>query len=1064
MFCDLVGSTRLTARGDNEEWLERWSRIKAQYLDACAGVIRDFGGHVHQRLGDGLLVFFGYPVAHEDDARRAVRAGLAVIEKMHQLNAQLVRANGISLQLRIGIDTGMVVFENDEATGPPTNIASRLQEQVAQPDTLVISGATHGLVRLYFTYEELGIQTLRNSDQNVRAFRVLAETDADGIEDRGLVGRERELATLLDRWERARTGEMHLVEITGEPGIGKSRLVKALRQGAPNCFEMRCSQLNANSPLFPVVKRLERLLGFERLPTAAARSQSLRMRLQPFMFSAQEIGLLAVELAVPPPMGCAVPELSPQEKRQQTLNALVRWFLAEARRAPLIAVWEDMHWADPTTIELTGMILAQARDVPLLLILTYRPGEFKPTWPRSATHTELQLTRLDPADVAAMIKQITSGRALPAEVVDQIVARTDGVPLYVEETLQMVLETGFVRDDGERYVISNHTRPLTIPPKLEGLLQSRLDRLGAAKVIAQRGAVIGRAFSEDLFLAVLDADTLEAQREYVAALDPDTLKVQREEIRLSARRCLKQLVDAGLLYERQGLTTTYEFKHALIQKAAYESLWRGDCRTHHLHTASVLETKFEQVADAQPEIVAYHYEAAAQHAKALDYWQKAGERARDRSANREAVEHFSSALNVLGHLPETEARDRRELSLLEATLTPLIAVDGYVASTKARVVERALKLRRRLGDLAGFFPVLYAQWVARLVRGDYVDARRLSEEFLEQAASQTDSAPLLMGHRLLGFSMFAMGDGSLDVARDHLLKALDLYDPARHADLKNQGYGQDPRCACEAFLTQVQWLRGDLDDAIRLRADALAHARAANHSNTWGYAMCFGAVVLDVFHQDAAAAEQSAGELLAFAQSQGLPVWVAYARVFRGWALAKSGRVDEGLAEMTLGLADFDYPSPQQAALMLAQRPQGMGFMKSFLLCLLAEVYAMAGAIEEEEELLETAWSVAVTTGEGFWKAEIARRMGEFIARTRRSSNGAKSPEAWMCMARDIAAAQAATMLELRAAASLVRLSTGAAAAAARITLAAICVQWPADSTDLDIVTARRLLELDETI
>ena len=504
----------------------------------------------------------------------------------------------------------------------------------------------------------------------------------------------------------------------------------------------------------------------------------------------------------------------------------------------------------------------------------------------------------------------------------------------------------------------------------------------------------------------------------------------------------------------------YEFKHALIQDAAYESLLKRTRQSHHSQTARVLETQFPQIVDTQPELVAHHYSMAFDP-KAIDYWQKGGERARSRSANKEAVHHFSQALRDLAALPETEVRDRRELTLLVASLTPLIAVKGYVAEETAQAVDRALKLGEKLGDIAGLFSVRYVQWVTRLVRADYADALRLSEDFLRQAEAQEDPVPRLMGHRLRGFSLFSVGDNDLRIAREHLQSSLKLYDPQRHAELKNQGYGQDPRCACEAFLALVQWLRGYLDDAERCSCASIEHAKEANHSNTWGYVLCWGAITWDVFRRDIYQAERRASDLIAFSVKEGLPVWLSYANVLHGWALAQSGDVELGVAQMRKGLADFDYPTRDKAISMLGRPPHGMGFMKSFLLCLLAEAYGKQKRAEEGLAVLDTAWSFLEATKEGFWKAEVKRLTGELLLQKAgpRAERVFQEAEACFLKARKIASKQGAKSLELRAAMSLSKLWRRDRPDDARRILADVYNGFTEGLDSADLVEARGLLD-----
>ncbi len=1010
MFCDLVDSSRLAERLDAEDWND----VLLDYQRLCEDVVRRFDGYLFKELGDGLIVFFGWPVAHEDDANRAVSAGLCMINALRELNTRLERDRGIALQVRIGIDTSTVVVgeggegqRGEHATGSALNVASRLLA-IAKPNTVVISRATFDVVRGYFTYEDLGSHALKNIRDAVRVYRVIGESGAatrlEAAGERGLtqfIGRDSELGTLLDLWERAAEGHSQTVEISGEPGIGKSRLVKAISEKIPHAVVFRSSPINSGSALFPVIRRLERQLDFDQLEDPGKKLNRLEEKLREMGFSPSDtVPLLASELSLPlldryPP--CTMPV---QKKRQQLLNVLVEWVLKEAQREPFMAVWEDLHWADPSTIELLGLIIERSTTVPLLTLLTFRP-EFQPPWTAPTSLTELALARLERSDVQKMITSITRGRALPRELVDQIVEKTDGVPLFVEELLQSVLDSDVVRDEGDHFVIARPSSPIAIPATLEGSLMSRLDRLGAnAKAIAQRGAVLGRSFSQDLMRAVLEGDTGENEQEAETWRD--------------AQDCLTQLVEAGVLRRQRARQTTYEFKHALIQDAAAESLLKRTRQAYHRQTAKVLEEQFPQVVETQPELLAHHYTQALDFDRAFQQWQRAGERARDRSANREALHHFAQALKALAELPESEERDCRELVLRIANFTPVIAVEGYVAEATVRTAERALVLCRRLGDVQRVFPVLYLLWVTRLVAARYASALDVAEEFSREAANQEDSAPRLMSHRLRGFTLFTLGDFA--GAQKQLQRSLELYDPELHGDLKNQGYGQDPRGACEAFMSLVQWLRGYPDQAAEWSRASLEHGRATKHSNSLGYVLCFGGATFEIFQQDVARVEQLSYELVTFAEKEGLPVWMAYGSVLHGWALAHTHRVEDGIAEMNAGLFHFQDAS--------APHSLHMGFMKSFLLSLLGEAYGKAGRCEEGLAQLDAAWSFAESTGEAFWKAEVLRLKGELLRQRGGASSGSNGHEVEDCFrkARAIASAQGAKALELRAAASLSQL------------------------------------------
>jgi tetratricopeptide (TPR) repeat protein len=672
----------------------------------------------------------------------------------------------------------------------------------------------------------------------------------------------------------------------------------------------------------------------------------------------------------------------------------------------------------------------------LLTLITFRPDEFEPPW---VPTIDLSLSRLERPEVTHMIELMTADRSLPREVVDQIVDKTEGVPLFVEEFVQAVLDAGSAAGESGR-VVNPSLSPIAIPASLSDSLMSRLDRLGEARTIAQRGAILGRTFTEDLLRAVLHTESRDRND------STDTWS--------RAERCLAQLVEADVLRRVQTAPTIYEFKHALIQNAAYQSLLNRTRQAYHLQTARVLETQFGHIAETQPELVARHYTEAVQLDRAFDYWREAAERARDRSANKEAIQHVASGLKVLNAMPESEGRERRELVLLIASITPVIAVEGYAAEATARTAERALLLCRKLSDVDRLPPVLYTLWANRIVGARYREALSLTEEFLREAAKQPDPAPRLISLRARGISLCM--DGDLAGAETCLRESMALYQPHRHGELKNQGYGQDPYATCAAFMALVRWLRGYSDDAAGNSRQSVELAEQAKHTNTWGYVRYFGASLFEAFRGDVVRTTDHSTALLHFAEREALPVWLAYARVLHGWTLTHTGGIEDGLAEMKSGLVDFEDAASAPVSSTLRQ-----GFMKSFLLSLLGDAYAAAKRLDESLAVLETAWSFAEARGEAFWKAELKRLRGEMILRigTRSPDSRYQEAEESFLQARDIAAAQGAKALELRAAMSLNRLWRQTRPEDARRILTEAYGWFTQGFDSPDLVRARQLLD-----
>ena len=602
LFCDLADSTRLARQLDPEDLRE----VIRAYQATCVTVIQRFAGHVAQYLGDGVLVYFGYPQAHEDDAQRAVRTGLGILEAMGALPPHLLRDTSVRLAVRIGIHTGLVVVgeigsggrHEHLALGDTPNLAARLQG-LAAPNTVVISAATAHLVHGYFTCQALGTHTLKGLETPVHVSQVLGESAAQSRLDIAgatgltpLVGREAEVTLLRERWAQSTQGLGQVVMLSGEAGIGKSRLVHVLTEQVVEAHTpqptLRCSPYYTNSALYPVIEHLQRLLHWHRDTTSEARLATLEQALQTAGLPlAEVVPLVAALLSLPVPAHYPPLTLSPQRQKQQTLEALVAWLLAETVRQPVLAIWEDLHWADPSTLELLGLFLDQAPTARLLLVLTARPAFRLPWAPRSYV-TPLTLTRLLRPQVEELVLQMTGGKPLPAEVLRQIVEKTDGIPLFVEELVKMILEAGLVQENAEHYILTGPLPPLAIPTTLQDALMARLDRLAPVKAVAQLGAVLGREFSYALLRAV-------------APVDEATLQ-----------HGLAQLVAAELLYQRgRPPQATYLFKHALVQDVAYQSLLRSTRQRYHQHIAQVLEAQFPDTVATQPELLAQHYTEAS---------------------------------------------------------------------------------------------------------------------------------------------------------------------------------------------------------------------------------------------------------------------------------------------------------------------------------------------------------------------------------------------------------------------------------------------------------------------
>jgi class 3 adenylate cyclase len=695
MFCDLVGSTALAARLDPEDLRE----VVAGYHRSVAEVVAGFDGFVAKYMGDGVLIYFGYPRAHEDDAERAVRAGLGVVDAVGRLDVK-----SVTLQARVGIATGLVVVgdligegsaQEQSVVGETPNLAARLQA-LAEPDAVVIAAGTRRLVGDLFEYRDLGAVEVKGIAEPVLTWKVLRPSVvASRFEAlRGsaltrLVGRDEEIHLLLRRWARAKAGDGQVVLISGEPGLGKSRITAALaeRLHAEPHLRLRyfCSPYHQDSALFPFIDQLGRASGFARDDPLAFKLEKLEALMALAVPSDEDVALLADLLSLPASERHPLPNLSPQRKKERTLEALIRQLEGLARQQPVVMVFEDAHWIDPTSRELLDLTIELVRSLPVMLIVTFRP-EFQPPWTGQPQVTMLALNRLDRSDRTALIAQIAGGKALPDEVVAQIVDRTDGVPLFIEELTRSVLESGLLREEADRYELDGALPPLAIPTTLQASLLARLDRLASVRLVAQTGAAIGRQFPYALLRAV-------------SRLPEDELQAS-----------LARLVASELVFQRgKPPDAFYSFKHALVQDAAHGSLLRSARQQLHAQIAEALETHSPDLMDSQPEIFAQHYAEAGLVEKSVACWGKAGRRSAARSAMAEAAAQFHKGLDQLALLPDNRERQRQELELRSALGAALYAVKGQAAPETGHAYARARVLWEQLGSPSEFFQVPYGQ-------------------------------------------------------------------------------------------------------------------------------------------------------------------------------------------------------------------------------------------------------------------------------------------------------------------------------------------------------------------
>jgi predicted ATPase/class 3 adenylate cyclase len=1014
MFCDLVGSTALSQQLDPEEL----RTVILAYRETCASAISRFGGYLAKYIGDGLLVYFGYPQAHEDDAQRAVRAGLEIVTAIrgqgargggqgnpHALNAPLSQP----LQVRIGIHTGLVVAgemgvgdqpEPLAIVGETPNIAARLQEK-ALPNSVVISPATHRLITGLFECQDLGPQSLKGISTPLSVYRVVGESAAQsrfevavGTGLTPLVGREEELEVLQRRWAQAKAGTGQVVMLSGEAGIGKSRLVQALKEqvsaeGATR-IEFRCSPYHQNSALYPIIDHLQRLLQFQREETLPAKLAKLQQALAAYRFpQADTRPLLATLLSLPQPEGMPPLTLSPQKQKQKTQETLVAWLLEEAERAVVYCAWEDLHWADPSTLEFLTLFLEQIPTSRVFAVLTFRP-DFIPPWNPRSYLSQLALNHLGRTQVEAMVENVTGGKALPSEVLQQIVAKTDGVPLFVEELTKMVLESGLLREEDGRYVGAHSSAPLSplaIPSTLQDSLMARLDRLAPVREIAQVGAVLGREFSYELIHAV-------------SRLEESTLQ-----------QGLRQLVDAELIYQR-GLPpqAAYLFKHALIQDTAYQSLLKSKRQQLHQQTARMLAERFPETAETQPELLAHHYTAAGLSEQAIPYWQRAGQRASQYSAYGEAVNHLTKGLELLKMLPDMPERLSQELSLQSAFGPVLIATKGWAAPETHATYTRTRDLAEQLGETMQLFRSLRGIVSAYILEGKLQEARDLGEQLLILAERDQDPTLLLEAHNTLGFASLYLGESI--PARAQLEQGVALYNPQQHALGRPRSLqsAQDPGVAGRAHLSFPLWFLGYPDQALQRSREALSLSRELSHPFSLVYALCLFAL-LRSFRREGQAAHELAEEVIRLSHDQGFSLWwLGNGMSVRGWTLVEQGQIPEGVAQICQGIA--------------AIRAAGTELVIPYYLALLAEAYGKVGQTSEGLQALTEALCIVDKRAERVWEAELYRLKGKLTLQSNGQNQEAKVKEAeeYFYIALDVARQQEAKLWELRAATSLARL------------------------------------------
>lgn len=990
LACDMVDSTGIAERLD----IEDYRNLMVTFRKTCAELIERYGGYVAREAGDGLQVYFGYPNAREDDARRAVRAALALVNAVSRITVAGDGGKPVQLQMRIGVHTGVVIAadiqtpaspETPRAEGVALHIAERLQ-RFAPSNGVVISDATFRLVEGFFVCGETKEVSLKGLSQLVKVHVILDEStvrtrfelsSAGGLSP--LVGRDWQLALLCEYWKRTQNEGGQVVLVQGEAGIGKTRLLQAVQEeamaGSDRWFECHCSSLTAGSALFPFIELFQDLLGTAHLESAEKKVSQIAARLAAWQMSDEKLlPAFSALLSLPASDHDLEHPSNPKRLKREIFEAMLAWFHMETTKAPLVLAIEDLHWADASTLEFLVVLLEQVPLSQAYVILTFRP-EFHPPWSKTARYTQLVLDRLAKAHAEQVARWTAQRMALTDELLRRIVEDTDGVPLYIEECTKAMLDAGPLRRNAEEPQTDPTRRSVNLPGILRESLTARLDRLGVAKEVAQLASTVGRSFSYQLLLAVWDGSESDL------------------------RRGLDIMVEAELLFPH-GLPpeASYVFKHTLIQEQAYETLLSSRRRFCHKRIAEALERSFPDIKASRPELIAQNLTAAGLHERSIEYWASAGKRAAERSAIIEAVAHYETGLKEAGQIEEEPRRQSEELALRNGLAPALIGRDGWASRKVEDNYERARQLCGAAGDAQDLFDVLRGLFNVYLLRGDLEKASQLIDQLhgiIERTEDLERRNALLLSvcRSEGGHGLFA---GEFAAARERFDKVNSLYDRKRHRS-QVFVYGTDPEVIQNSLGAWADWFLGFPEQA-RQKADmAISHAAELNHPFSMAYAHCLAAS-LHLFRRDYDAALIQSEQAIAIAEEQGHAYWVAYGDITRGAALGARQATRRGIAIMVRGFE--------------AYRETGSRVLLPYFHALLAASYGRVGLLREGLDALDRNEAKEVR----FYAAESLRIKGELV---QMMEPGSPEPERCFRAALDLAGSQNAQALVLRSATSL---------------------------------------------
>jgi class 3 adenylate cyclase/DNA-binding response OmpR family regulator/predicted ATPase len=988
LSCVLVGLTAGAVSLDPEDL----GGIVQRFQEICTTVTTQWGGVVTNSVGDEILALFGYPTGHEDDAERAVHAGLDLVANVSKLSLP----SGEALQTRIAIATGLVLIgENQSVFGEAIVMAGRLRS-ITPPNSVNVAASTRKLLGSAFICDDPQLCELefQGVSKPVTACRV---TGKRAIESRfdarrtgrhtAFVGRQHELQQMTALWERAKGGKGQVVLLCGEAGIGKSRICEAWLDRITDephvTMRFQCSPHRTNSPFYPIINQLENVARFEREDTPKIKIKKLETVLsQAGLGTLADIPFFASLLSIPTDGFYSSPNLTPRRQRDLQITALLRQVLGLALRRPVVVKIADAHWMDSSTLELLSRSIGSIKTARVFVICSFRP-EFFPHWLDESHVTMLRLDRLSREQTGVIISDVAGGKELPRELHEQIMSKADGVPLFAEELTKTVLESGVLQDAGDRYVAVDPLPSLVIPATLLGSLTARLDRLGPSKEIAQIGAAIGREFSYRLLAAVVppSGPSLQSALAHIAACE--------------------------LIFARgEPPNSTYFFKHALVQDAAYATMVRRKRQQLHSRIVDALMDGFPETVETQPELMAYHLAQAGHTEKAIKYLRKAGQRAIEHSANAEAIGHLTRALELLRSVPESAERKREALGLEVMLGQAMIADRGYAAPETKETLLRAKTLIDSLTDPPQKFAILYGIWAGHYVGGEVAKQRDAAIEFLAEAERHNDTAALCIAHRALGTTCVTTGEFAEGL--HHLERARELYDAEQHSCYRFQ-YGQDIGVAALCYLSWAQWHLGYVDQASEVAAEAMKRAEELSHPHTLVYAICHARGFMDLFRHRCEDTQSYAALVVSVCTENGLSHWLNCGRILEGWAKICRGEVDQGIEVFRAGV--------------LGWQQRGARLWLPIFLTLEAEACVEAGRTDAALRAIEEALTISEVTGESWATAEVLRVKARALQAAGRKEAG--EIETVLINSLETARRQQARCWELRAACDLARLWHG---------------------------------------